>query len=163
MQFSLVVTMPACCGLGMTVICCLAVKNIWNQSNVPVLGTRAAQWTKSICRRISAGWHLSTPRNWNTAFWSCLDGFTTWHATFNLQCNAVQTNYSPGWLYCLHKCLLVCLPSHTSSCPIYTATAAMRTCFTCTCLMSAIYINSLAVYIITIFHAEGKKFAFWRK
>jgi hypothetical protein len=40
--------MPACCGLGMLVICCLAVKNILNESNAPVLGTHAAQWTKSI-------------------------------------------------------------------------------------------------------------------
>jgi hypothetical protein len=40
--------MPACCGLGMPVICCLAVKNLWNQAKAPVLGTHAAQWTKTF-------------------------------------------------------------------------------------------------------------------
>lgn len=132
--------MPACCGLGMPVICCLAVKNIWNQSSSPVLGTCAAQWTNTPAHVFQQG---------DIFPHSEIESLPSGHVWMDsppgmspLICNVMLCRLTIHLAYCtvLHKRLPVCLPSHMSSCLIYPATVAKRTGFTCTCLICLPYI-----------------------
>lgn len=132
---------------GMLIIFCLTVKNISKQSISIALVTHAAQWT-SICLWISVGWQPSTH-----VWMDSSPGMPL------LTCNGMLHKLAihPVDYIVLHKCLPIFLPSHISNCPIYTATAALWTGFTCTCLTCLQKFQLIStVSNITIFHAKEK-------
>ena len=98
--FSGLATVWACPRLDLCLMCCMDVQNMWSQSTTVVFDTHAAPQTVLMCLWISSGQYPSTPRNWITALWSCLNGFTTWYALFNLGCDVIHTNYLRNSAYC---------------------------------------------------------------
>ena len=90
----------------------------------PMSVTQAAPWMTDNHLWISAGSQLSSPRNWITALWSYMDGFTTLYEILNLHCNVlyILATHSVNCTF-LHMWVQVCLLSQMCSWTSYTATA----------------------------------------
>lgn len=109
-MFSGLVRMWVCPGLGISILHCLPIWNIWKQSTTVVLDITCST-TDSINLRILIGWHPSALRNWITILWFSLDRFTIWYTIFKLHCNFFFTSTRPVNCFVLHKCLPVHLQS----------------------------------------------------
>lgn len=84
-RFAVVCAYPS---LVMSTVHGMPVQNIQSLSTTAVIHTHAAPQMADTHPQSSAGWHPSTPENWITTVWSCLDAFTTLYI-FNLHCHDV--------------------------------------------------------------------------